>query len=495
MADFAVSAAIRAIDKFSVVADKMGGAWGRFGSKGADAMDRVNEKAGLFKKILGGVVAGNLITGAIGKVAQGIKSMVEAIPEFAERGQLIGRTAEMIGISADSLQRLSYAARLTDTPVEALEISMKKMNMAIGQGARGMGPLVQQMTKLNPQLAMQLRSAKDSRSALLYVADAVSRTNNAQARAAIATAAFGKAGQEMIPMLALGREGLNKLMREASVYGSVLDDKAIAASGRLDDSLKRLHGMVGSIKDQVLSFAVTALSPYIERLVQWLAANKEIIAQRFEGFLERLTTGFRDLWPVVSTLFKGVGWLIRNWPLLGAVYLAWIAAQLALDVALSSNPIGLITLAIEGLIVEVLIIIRYWHEITGALQSAWNWFNKLFANPWIATALYLIASPIWLVVTAVRTLVDLLSGKGWKSFENFIPPWLRGATNKLGLTAAGDTSGMWGGGEKAPNKGMGAFQFINQVNVDNSRAPGVTSTVRASPVITGNPGYQYAGAQ
>lgn len=495
MADWAVSASIRAIDKLSGVFHGMGDALGKFGSRGGDAFDHVNKKASLFKTILGGVVAGGLITTGINAVGRGIKSMVESIPEFAERGDEIERVSKTLGLSADTFQRLSYAAKLTDTPVESVQAAMQKLNMAMGQGQRGMGPLIQQMAKLNPQLAMQLRNTRDSKTAFLLVADAVSKTSNVQARAALEVAAFGKAGQGMNAMLAEGRPD-EKLMREASIYGTVLDEKAIKNSISLADNLKRLKGTVQSIKDQVLSFVVTAIGPYIERLVQWIAANKEIIAQRFEGFLERLTTGFRDLWPVISTLFKGVGWLIRNWPLLGAVYLAWIAAQIALNVAMDANIIGLITLAIEGLIVEVLIVIKYWHEITSALEGAWNWFNRLLGNPWIKLGLSLIAEPLLVIVAVIQTIVDLIQGRGISSFRNLIkaagPLGLIGSM--LGWDKTGANAGNIAGSEQAPNKGMTPFQFINQINVDNSRAPGTTSAVRASPRITANPGIQWGGA-
>ena len=39
---------------------------------------------------------------------------------------------------------------------------------------------------------------------------------------------------------------------------------------------------------------------------------------------------------------------------------------------------------------------------------------------------------------------------------------------------------------------MSAMRFINNINVDNTRAPGTTSTVRTAPALTGAEGMQYA---
>ena len=45
---------------------------------------------------------------------------------------------------------------------------------------------------------------------------------------------------------------------------------------------------------------------------------------------------------------------------------------------------------------------------------------------------------------AVRTLIDLLNGRGWKAFQNFIPPWMKWATDKMGATdnRGGDHRGL-----------------------------------------------------
>jgi hypothetical protein len=145
------------------------------------------------------------------------------------------------------------------------------------------------------------------------------------------------------------------------------------------------------------------------------------------------------------------------------------------------------------MILAVITVIHYWKEITGTLQSAWNWFNRLLGNPWIKIGLSIIAEPLLVIAAVIQTIVDLIQGKGISAFKNLIK-----AAGPLGLFAdmlgfgkSGANAGNIAGGE-APNKGQSAMQFINQVNVDNSKAPGVTSAVRTSQPAAGNGGMQYA---
>ncbi len=469
MPEFAVSATIKAVDKFSSVFGKLG------------------------QSLVGQIALGNLVATGIRSIGRGVVELAKSLPEFAERGAQIERTSKIIGISADSYQRLAYAAKMTETPVDAVYGALTKLNKAIGLGERGMGPLIKQVVRLDAPLAMQLRTAKSSDEAFMDVADAVSRTNDKMKQAAIVTAVFGKAGQQMLPMLLLGRKGLEQ-MKAAAV--DVIPDKTLDAAEAFQRNMVRLKANVQEVKDRVLGFGLTLAEKYLPPIMKWLEANKEIIATRLEAFIDRLTTAFDNARPFLAFLLKAAGWLISNWPVLGAVYLGWIAAQIALDAALDANPIGLITLAIQALIVEVLIIIRYWHEITTAVESAWNWFNKLLGNPWIKLGLSLIAEPLLVIAAVIQTIVDLIQGKGISSFRDLIKAAgpLGLVADMLGWSKTGTNAGNIAG-EQAPNKGMTPFQFINQVNVDNSRAPGTTSAVRTSQAPTGNPGYQYSGAQ
>jgi hypothetical protein len=496
MSDFAVSAAIRAIDKFSSVFHGMGDAVGRFGTQSGSAFDKAGKKASLFKSIFAGNFMANWANDIRRVIFREIKQIPQMIEDFVGATMDIGRSATMLGLTTDAFQRLSYAAKLTDTTTESMEGAFKKLNMGMAQFRVGAGPLHSLMQKINPALARQMRTVKDSKDAFLLVADAMSRTTNAQTRAAIAQAAFGKAGQEMIPMLLQGRVGLEKLMQEASIYGTVLDDKAIAASEHLEDTLKRLKGSIKSVKDQVLGFIVQAITPYIEKAMVWIAAHKDLIAIKIQDFIAGFIRVIKDARPFVEFIINAVGWLVRNWPVLAGVYAAWAIAQLALNIAMDANPVGAVILAIEAMIAVVIIVIHYWKQITGALQAAWNWFNNLFGNPWIRTALYLISAPISLIAGFIQTIVDLFSGKGWQSLLNMMGP-LKAFTDALGITQAG---GQWTtpytepkppNAEKMEGQGM---RWNGHIWVHAE--PGTTAKIEnqsGAPAILGYAGAQYSG--
>ena len=483
--DFAVAAAIRAVDKFSVVVNKMGGNMTRFGTSAEGAFARANKGAGIFKAVLGA----NLVTGVVRRVVREVGQLPQVFEAFASRGQEIGRTASIIGMSAEAFQRLSYAAKLTDTNVDTFTKGMELLNRGMGELRTGNGALALALRRQDPALGAQLRKVQDSKEAFLLVADAVSRTTNVQKRAAIVQAAFGRSSQDLIPMLALGRTGLHKLMEEASAYGTVLDDKVIAAAGRFDDSLKRLRGGLTSLKDRALSAIIPKLEPIVERMTEWVVANKDLIGTRLEGFVDGVARALEHAGPFLDTITKGFGWIVDHKTETLSALFALKAAFIGLSAALDANPIGAVVAALYLLAAAAVLVVKHWDQITGAVRSAWGWFDRLYEKSEILRhALFFLASPLWLIAETIRTIIDLISGKGWASLGNLIPPWAKGL---LGIDASGYRPGETWDNAQAPNAGAPSMRVVNNINVDNTRAPGVNSAVRAqtAPYLAG-----YAGA-
>ena len=72
--------------------------------------------------------------------------------------------------------------------------------------------------------------------------------------------------------------------------------------------------------------------------------------------------------------------------------------------------------AVEAMALVAVVVVMNWRQITDAIKSAWTWFDKLYNKSLaLRAAFFFLASPVWLVIEAVRTLIDLLSGRGLKA--------------------------------------------------------------------------------
>lgn len=359
----------------------------------------------------------NAVKGALAGLATGltIGAVVHAVTEFAEKGDEIARTSRALGMSAESLQKLRYAAKMADVPAEALTGALRKMNLNLGELRTRQGALFSHLSRTNPALARQLYTTKDSNKAFLMLVDAINHTSNAQERAALTVSAFGKSGQEMLPFIMQGSAKIGELGDESQRLGLIMGEDAVKAGAKFHESMKRLTAVGQGLLYQVLGKILEKLAPLIEAFAVWAIKDDNLV----------------KLLPVLGLAILGAIVAVN----------ALTVAFAAMDVAADANPIGLITVAIEAMAVAVLAVIIYWKQITDALRSAWNWFNKMFENPWIKVALYAVAAPLAVIASFIQTIVDLLSGKGWESFAHLAGPW-KAFSDAIGLTHAGGFIGQ-----------------------------------------------------
>lgn len=384
MPDFAVATHFTVHEQLLPFFSKGASAANKFEGMVSGAFRRSGKEASLFSSILGGVTLGNLASRGIESGLRFLKDIPEQLSAMAEKGEALGRTAEIIGVNADALQRFNYAAKMTDTNVEGMQTALQKMNKGLGEMRVNSGTIVTGLKKLNPELLAQLRTAKDSPEAFLMVAEAMKKSSTAQERAAIATSVFGRAGQDMIPMLLKGKDGISALMAETDKYSGIMSEEAIKASGEFADAMKKTSGVMQSLKNAAITPLLVALTPYLDELVEWINANRVLIKQDIKGFVTGLTQGLKVIIPIIRDIL----WLVQNFggPVLAAV------------VAFNTLKYSLLAVAAAGKIFALI----------NVLMEAYALYAGGACTAQEALNLVMVANPIGLICAAIAILVGLM---------------------------------------------------------------------------------------
>jgi hypothetical protein len=444
--------------------------------KGVARFARTANRAGA------GVGAGfGRLRGIIGTVAAavGAGAVAKVISDFASKGDDISDVSKRIGLSAEALQEFQYAAKAADITSDDLTSILQKMNNNMGQLGQGTGTLFAFLKKSNPQLALQLKHTENSETAFQTLMDTIAKETNVQKRAALAQAAFGKSGQAIIDMAG----DLNAKRREAREIGAIIPEDEVKAAAELHGSLLRLRASGSSLMNRVLGRLVTYIGPVVDKINKWITANQKIIGQKVDRAFSMIGDAFRFIGPflkVALDLFLGLKPVL---PFVIAGIAALTVAQWALNVAMDANPVGAIILALTALVAIVIVVIRYWKEITAALTTGWNKVNEVFNNPGIRIALQMIAAPLAIILSIIQTIIDLVNGKGAKAFLNLLGP-MKGVSDLLGITKGGGQIPV------SPNTGVISSNATTtrNVNVDvgfNNPPPGTSIRQRGSaPEVT-----------
>jgi len=135
----------------------------------------------------------------------------------------------------------------------------------------------------------------------------------------------------------------------------------------------------------------------------------------------------KAIMPVIKVIAQVVGWLggifaeypELLWAIIGAL-IAWKVAQWALNIAMMANPLGLIIMAVAGLIALIIVLIKNFDKVVEAFKKvgdAFKWVYENLIKPvfdgilWVADLLIGALEWVWGVM---KKIADFFEGSfGW----------------------------------------------------------------------------------
>lgn len=207
-------------------------------------------------------------------------------------GVLVASTKQAID-SADSLRDMAAAA---GTSVE---------NMSrLGYAAQQSGARTEDLTKAMAKLAKN--GAKDTRAALLGLADQVKALKDPTAQTALAGKLLGEElGPKLVPLLREGSDGIAALADEADRLGITISTATADAASRFNDQLTTLRGVAQGFKNTLAE----ALLPTLNTLAEDLNRTAKN-ADSLDRFSRAAATGLKLLLTageLVRAVFVGLG--------------------------------------------------------------------------------------------------------------------------------------------------------------------------------------------
>ena len=181
------------------------------------------------------------------------KSTIEAVSKIADMSQ-------EIGISAESMQELEYAAKLTGANVESIVTAFKALSKARSEAltdpkskaAQGFG-------------AMGIDSAalkSDSIEKIFKrIAETVRTTDFGATELAIVSELLGRSGSDLIPMFKAGIEGA---AAEARNLGIILSDEVVAQVDAAGDAMDRLTLRLRGPVASAIGFVADRISEIVD---------------------------------------------------------------------------------------------------------------------------------------------------------------------------------------------------------------------------------------
>jgi len=316
------------------------------------------ESFGQSLKKVGKVMTAGVTAPILGATAA-LGAMILSTTKAADQILLMSQRS---GISTGTLQELAHVGNITGVSIETLANSSSILTRNLSDAANGIGEAKDTVQALGIQLTDSNGAMLSQETLLLNSLDALAGMSNKTEQAAATMELFGRAGKDLLPILAEGQGSVAKLREEAHTLGLVMGGETIAALDALDSDLAKLGGSFTGVANKIvagfLPIIKGELLPFInDSLIPAIVDVGEFLGNMAKGF-SSLSTPIKVAIGLFVGLLAAVGpvmiamgaytailpLLAANTALVSAATWAWAAA-----VAVVTSPITIVIAAVVAL--------------------------------------------------------------------------------------------------------------------------------------------------
>ena len=255
--------------------------------------------------------------GALGGAASlgGLALMAKQAIDAADG---LGKMAQKVGVSVESLSALEYAGKLSDVSLEQLGTGLKKLSVNLNEVATNAdGDAAAAFKAIGVSVKDASGNLRNADEVFADVAEAFAGMKDGAGKTALAVAIFGKAGADLIPMLNAGADGLRSMRGEAEALGVVFTGDAAKQAEAFNDNLTRLAEASRGFGNEVATIVLPTLGALSQEFVD--------AAKEGTGFAAMLGSGLKTTLETIAVLGANVVYVFKA---IGSE-IGGIAAQMA----------------------------------------------------------------------------------------------------------------------------------------------------------------------
>jgi len=467
------------------------------------------------EKNLGSIKSTVALVGGAAIAAGG--AMFGLAKHIANIGDNAAKTAKSVGLTAESLQALQFAASISGVEQQAMNTSLQKFSRNILEAQRGTETYARSFRELGVANSVLNDKNADTETILKAVADRISKMPDGFKKTGLAMELFGRTGAKLIPLLNEGSSGINKLTAEARELGFVMGEEDTKNAEAFNDAITRLMAVFRGIKILIGKDLLPVIEEMVDQFRDWMKTNKEFLKVKLLAFMKQLIRFVKNAIAVFKTIFQIVGGIVTLFGgfervirlvtlaliglvgaqtlmligkmAMGFVQLIGVIRKMGMAAALANVKAMLIPILIGaalvalGLIIEDIIaffegkdsvtgiIVQKFKDMFKILEEKFNKFGTV-----AKIAIAIILTPIRAVIANLRTMGKVVgaikNGKGIKGVFSALKGGLADAfAPQIALAKGEDISlggaiGLGGSGKPGNVQNSSKSNIVNNLKVE-----------------------------
>lgn len=240
-------------------------------------MDKAAQKMTSFAGgMTASILKGNLMSAAITKVAGTLadlaSSAITNITDAFQNLDGVDDLANRLGIATNNLIMLQFVSADAGVSNEMLAGSMTKLQMSMQMAIDGSKKQADAFSELGLNASQLQKMPVDK--AMLKIGDALNQVGNKNEQAALAMAIFGKSGAEMMRLLGVGSEEIEKTKKRIEGLGGVIKDSDMTALDMANSSISTLKSGFQQMWNVLASQLAPVVLKFTDYIIDFATENK-----------------------------------------------------------------------------------------------------------------------------------------------------------------------------------------------------------------------------
>lgn len=218
----------------------------------------------------------------------------------------IAKGAEKVGVSSGAYQEMSYWAGQNGIEHRQMEKIVGRFNQRMGKAKNGNEKYSEALQQMGIDMDEVRKGTVSTEDAFAQSIKSLSEMESEQDKVNLATEMFGdKASRDLLPALNDGSLSLEEAAKKAKELGIVMDEDALAASEKFQDTWDDLTKTLGMVGQKI----AVELMPYFQNMMDWILENLPAIKEKFSVVFDAVKGVFTT---VIDTI-KGVIEWFNTW--------------------------------------------------------------------------------------------------------------------------------------------------------------------------------------
>ncbi|WP_063354331.1 phage tail tip lysozyme [Acetobacter oryzifermentans] len=243
--------------------------------------------------------------------ASSIAGVYKLSSAWATFGTNLRTTARSIGMNPSRLMALRNAARLSGGSADAMSSALGQISTQKWEAVNGFAP---EAAAQFQALGISMKELKQLSPDQIFarIAARIRSLKTPAAQTIAATKLFGEAGASLLPIFQQTGRAFQDNIRLAKRYG-VMNEEGADAAAKLQKSQQELSMSVEGFGYSIAQTLAPVITPVLHQMAEWIAANREWIAQDLAGYVKRVVQWLQvGGWDKIKSQISGVMHRIKD---------------------------------------------------------------------------------------------------------------------------------------------------------------------------------------